>query len=140
MRPRARPVRSGRAAATAGASASGRSRKDKARGGESRPSSLRGSQEREGVRAYVRVDETASESHRDRLRARVDSELGEDVLDVRRDGLRADHELGRDLTLRAPFGEKSEDLALPWAQAGRVWLFPVSVAVSVRGCRRRAAK
>ena len=61
--------------------------------------------------AHVRLDEAASEGEGDRLGAGIDAELREDVLDVGGDGLRADHEIRGDLTLRPPLGEEAEDLA-----------------------------
>ena len=84
------------------------------------------------MRANVWIDEAASESERDCLRPGVNAELGQDVLDVRGDRLRADDELRRDLALSAAIGEEAEDLALAWAEA-RVLAPSVPVPVAVRG-------
>ncbi len=69
------------------------------------------------MRAHIGLDEPALERDRDRLRSSVDAELREDVLDVRRYRLRADHQLRRDLSLRASVCEEPEDLALARAEA-----------------------
>ena len=84
------------------------------------------------MRADVRIHESASESERDCLRPGVHAELGQDVLDVRGDSLRADDEIRRDLTLSAAVGEEAEDLALAWAEA-RVLSAPVAVDAPVCG-------
>ena len=89
------------------------------------------------MRANVGLDEAAPECEGDCLRAGVDAELGEDVLDVGRDGLRADDEVRGDLTLRPPLGEEAEDLALARAEAGAVLVPRMAVPVPVRFGRRR---
>ena len=66
--------------------------------------------------ANVRLDETTSEGERDGLRSGVNAELGQDVLDVCGDRLRADDEVRRDLTLRPALREEAEDLALTRAE------------------------
>ena len=80
--------------------------------------------------ADVRLDEAASEGEGDGLGTGMDAELREDVLDVGRDGLRADHEVRGDLTLRPPLGEEAEDLALARAEAGGVLVLRVAVSRS----------
>ena len=87
------------------------------------------------MRANVGLDEAAPERHGDGLRARVDAQLREDVLDVGRDGLRADDEIARDLTLRPSFREQTEDLALARAE---VRLVAVSVPVRRPRAERRS--
>jgi len=54
----------------------------------------------------------------DRLRAAVDVELGQDPLDVRRDGLRRDEERLGDLLLTEAIGEQVQDLELARRQVG----------------------
>jgi len=79
------------------------------------------------VRLHIGLDEAALERCRDGLRASVDAELREDVLDVRGDRLRADDECRGDLSLGAALREQRQDLALAGAQAR-----PVVVSVPVR--------
>ena len=79
------------------------------------------------MRADFRLDQAALERHRDGLCPRLDAQLREDVLDVCRHRLRADDERSRDLTLRSPFGQEREDLALARAE-----ICVVSVTIAVR--------
>ena len=99
------------------------------RGGLSRPFVIPALSAREGVRALP-AHETALEGDRDGLRACVDAELRQDVLDVRRHRLRADDERARDLTLRSPFGEEREDLVLSRTEI-RIVAMAVAIAIAV---------
>ena len=92
------------------------------------------------MRADFRLDEAALESHRHGLRPRVDTELGEDVLDARRDRLRADDELRRDLTLRSTFRQEAEDLALARAEARFSSRLAVPIPVRSGGAARRSER
>src|SRR4051794_19523896 len=65
------------------------------------------------VSVSVLVDDGFTECDRDRLRARVGLELGEDVADVALHSLLADEELRRDIRVGHPVCEELEDLALP---------------------------
>ena len=60
----------------------------------------------------VRLDETVAVGDGDRLGAAVHAELGQDVLDVRRHGLRAEEELDGDAPLVEPVRQQPEDVAL----------------------------
>jgi hypothetical protein len=62
---------------------------------------------------------------RDRLRARVHTELLEDPLDVCPDGLRADEEPPRDLVTAKALGDQGQDLDLPTRERRlEPWLAP----------------
>src|SRR5215475_14469105 len=71
----------------------------------------------QGVRDDVVPDESVAVGRCDRLGSAVDAELGEEMLDVGRDGLWADHERRRDLLLRLSLAQDDQDLALPRAEA-----------------------
>ena len=58
------------------------------------------------------VDDRVSQGDRDRVRARVRLELGEDVADVALHRLLADEEPRGDVRVRHPVGEELQDLAL----------------------------
>src|SRR6266850_2191983 len=70
-----------------------------------------------GLRSALPVEEPFAIGERDRLRPAVDAELHEDVLDVRGDGPRADHQTRRDLRAVEPRDEVLEHLALPPREA-----------------------
>ena len=101
------------------------------------PSSFRRGQ-REKMGADFRLDQAALERHRHCLRSRLDAQLREDVLDVRRHRLRADDERCGDLTLRPPFGQEREDLALSRAE---IRIVSVTVPLPfVTGAERRSER
>src|SRR5690348_11633373 len=70
------------------------------------------------------LDQVALEGEGGRGRARGQSELGVDVLQVPRDGVLADHELHGDLAIALSLRHKAEDLDLatgqpvPWLGLG----------------------
>ena len=70
-------------------------------------------------RSVRRLDQTGTMSERDSLRPAMDTELFEDVLDVRCDGLLADDELTRDLALVEALCKEAEDLVFTFRQDGR---------------------
>src|SRR5436305_1450355 len=64
-----------------------------------------------------RSDEVVLECERSRRGAGGDAELAEDVLQMARDGVLADDERGRDLTVALAGGDEPQDLELPLRQA-----------------------
>ncbi len=84
---------------------------------------------------HVGFDEAGPERERDGLRAAVDAKLGEKVLNVGRNGLRADDQSRRDLRLGLALGEQREDLALTPAEVEVVRRLPVPVPVLNGGAR-----
>src|SRR5215212_6496850 len=86
-----------------------------------RRSSSQAGEEPKGMRVDRRVwpalDEALAIRGDHRLRPAFHAQLPEEVLNVGCDRPRAQHEVGRDLRLRVPFGKQREDLALARAQA-----------------------
>src|SRR5829696_1842695 len=83
-------------------------------------------------RAVV-VDQAFAGGERNRLRAAADAHLPEDPLDVRADRLRAQVQALRDLGLREPVHEESEDLELARRHSERVRFASLRPAV-IRAC------
>src|SRR5207237_900988 len=71
---------------------------------------------RAGARGAVLVDDGFAEGNRDRVRARVRLELGEDVAHVALHGFLADEETPGHVRVRHSVGEQLEDLALARGQ------------------------
>jgi hypothetical protein len=63
------------------------------------------------------VDEIGTIRRRDRLGSAVDAELADDVLEVRRDGLRAENEVGGDLLGIVPCGQHGQHFPFSLGQA-----------------------
>src|SRR5690242_13233010 len=66
------------------------------------------------------LDETVLEGERGGRRPGGDAQLPEDVLDVSRDRVLAEHEYGRDFAVRPAGGDESQDLELAAAEPVRV--------------------
>src|SRR5439155_12111950 len=82
----------------------------------------------------LRAQQSVAMGHGNRLRAAVNAELGQNVLNMGRDRLRANEELLRDLRLTETVGEQSQDFSFTPRE-----LWPLSRRAGRSGARDEAA-